>query len=119
VWDSPSPKFFMSRSDEEKYDHPNQKPLSLARRPILNHTQRGELVYEPFLGSGTSLVAAEMIERVCYGMEIDPKYIDVVVKRWQQLSGKLAKLETDGRSFEEISKERLQVSEVPSCPDRL
>lgn len=53
IWDSPSPKFIMGGSDEEKYDHPTQKPVALMRKPILNHTQRGELVYDPFLGSGT------------------------------------------------------------------
>ena len=57
------------------------------RRPILNHTKRGELVYEPFLGSGTTLAAAELTERVCYGIELDPKYVDVIVQRWQTLSG--------------------------------
>ena len=106
IWDSPSPKFIMGGSDEEKFDHPTQKPVALMRRPILNHTQRGELVYEPFLGSGTTLAAAEMTERVCLGMEIDPKYVDVVVQRWQQLTGKQAVLDGDGRTFEEISAER-------------
>jgi DNA modification methylase len=65
----------MGGSDEEKFDHPTQKPVELMRRPILNHTRRGELVYEPFLGSGTTLAAAELTERVCYGMELDPKYM--------------------------------------------
>jgi DNA modification methylase len=88
VWDSPSPKFIMGGSDEEKYDHPTQKPVDLMRRPILNHLKRGELVYEPFLGSGTTLAAAELTERVCCGMELDPKYIDVVIQRFQTLSGK-------------------------------
>ena len=50
LWDSPSPKFIMGGSDEEKSDHPTQKPVDLMRRPILNHTKRGELVYEPFPG---------------------------------------------------------------------
>ena len=77
------PKFIMGGSDEEKFDHPTQKPVELMRRPILNHTKRGELVYEPFLGSGTTLAAAELTERVCYGIELDPKYVDVVVQRWQ------------------------------------
>jgi DNA modification methylase len=106
VWDSPSPKFIMGGSDEEKYDHPTQKPVDLMRRPILNHVKRGELVYEPFLGSGTTLAAAELTERVCFGMELDPKYVDVIVQRWQQLSGKKAKLDGDGRTFEEIGEER-------------
>jgi DNA modification methylase len=108
IWDSPSPKFIMGGSDEEKFDHPTQKPIELMRRPILNHLRRGELVYEPFLGSGTTLAAAELTERVCYGIELDPKYCDVIIQRWQGLAGKKATLEGDGRTFEEIAKERLQ-----------
>ena len=106
IWASPSPKFIMGGSDEDKYDHPTQKPVDLMRRPILNHTKRGELVYEPFLGSGTTLAAAEVTERLCCGMELDPKYVDVVVQRWQTLSGKKAKLDGDGRTFDEIVEER-------------
>jgi DNA modification methylase len=103
VWDSASPKFIMGGSDEEKFDHPTQKPVDLMRRPILNHTKRGELVYEPFLGSGTTLAAAELTERVCCGLELDAKYVDVIVQRWQQLSDKKAKLDGDGRTFDEIA----------------
>ena len=110
IWDSPSPKFIMGGSDEDKYDHPTQKPVDLMRRPILNHLRRGELVYDPFLGSGTTLAAAELAERVCYGLELDPKYVDVVVARWQQLTGKQATLEGDGRRFDEIAKERRKES---------
>ena len=77
------------------------------RRPILNHLRRGELVYEPFLGSGTTLAAAELTERVCYGIELDPKYVDVVIQRWQQLNETKATLEGDGRAFEQIKAERL------------
>ena len=76
------------------------------RRPILNHLKRGELVYEPFLGSGTTLAAAELTERVCCGLELDPKYVDVILLRWQTLSGNKATLEADGTSFEEIAAER-------------
>jgi DNA modification methylase len=106
IWAAPSPKFIMGSSDEDKFDHPTQKPVELMRRPILNHLKRGELVYGPFLGSGTTLAAAELTERVCCGMELDPKYVDVVVQRWQDLSDKKATLEGDGRTFEEISQER-------------
>src|SRR3977135_3144665 len=70
VWDSPSPKFLMGGSDEQKYDHPTQKPVELMRRPILNHTKRGDVIYDGFLGSGTSMLAAEMTERACYGLEL-------------------------------------------------
>ncbi|MGO9240350.1 MAG: DNA modification methylase [Bryobacteraceae bacterium] len=106
IWDSPSPKFIMGGSNEEKFDHPTQKPVELMRRPILNHTRRGELIYEPFLGSGTTLAAAELTERVCCGMELDPKYVDVVVQRWQGLSGKQARLDGHGGTFEEVAAER-------------
>jgi len=108
IWASPSPKFIMGGSDEEKFDHPTQKPVALMRRPILNHIKLGELVYEPFLGSGTTLAAAESTERVCVGIELDPRYVDVVVQRWQSLSGKKATLDGDGRTFEEIAEERLK-----------
>ena len=98
----------MGGSDEDKYDHPTQKPVDLMRRPILNHLRRGELVYDPFLGSGTALAAAELAERVCYGLELDPKYVDVIVQRWQALTGKKAALEGDSRTFDEIARERLK-----------
>jgi DNA modification methylase len=103
VWASPSPKFIMGGSGEDKFDHPTQKPVDLMRRPILNHLRRGELVYDPFLGSGTTLAAAELNERVCYGLELDPKYVDVIVQRWQQLAGKKATLDGDGRVFDDIT----------------
>ena len=106
VWDSPSPKFIMGGSQEEKFDHPTQKPMEVMRKPILNHTLPGEAVFDCFLGSGTTALAAEQTGRVCYGVEIDPKYVDVTVRRWQQYTGKHAVLEGDGRTFEEITAER-------------
>jgi DNA modification methylase len=114
IWNSPSPKFIMGSSDEEKYDHPTQKPVDLMRRPILNHLRRGELVYDPFLGSGTTLAAAELTQRVCYGLELDPKYADVVVTRWQNLTGKLATLDgPDGETFEQVKFGRRVTIEDP------
>jgi DNA modification methylase len=110
IWDSPSPKFIMGGSKEEKFDHPTQKPIELMRRPILNHTQRGEAVYDPFLGSGTTLMAAELTERACYGIEIDPQYVDVAVLRWQEFTGARATLEGDGRTFQEVRAERVVVA---------
>src|SRR6185437_1167084 len=65
VWDSPSPKFIMGGSDEEKYDHPTQKPMEVMRRPLLNHTHPGDACYDAFLGSGTTLIAAEQTGRAC------------------------------------------------------
>ena len=96
----------MGGSDEEKFDHPTQKPVDLMRRPILNHTKRGEIVYDPFLGSGTTLAAAELAERICFGIELGPKYADVIVQRWQSLANQKATLDGDGRTFGEIAEER-------------
>jgi len=70
--------------------HPTQKPVALFAPPIHNHTKSGEIVYEPFAGSGSQIIAAEQTGRRCYAMEIEPKYIDVIVERWQQLTGKTA-----------------------------
>jgi DNA modification methylase len=108
IWDSPSPKFIMGGSKEEKVDHPTQKPVELMRKPILNHTKRGAVVYDPFLGSGTTLIAAEMSERACYGVELDPKYVDCIIQRWQDFSGREAKLEGGG-TFAQVKTERLGV----------
>jgi len=72
--------------------HPTQKPVELFARPMLNHTLRGELVYEPFSGSGSQLSCAEQLGRRCYAMEISPHYCDVAVQRWETLAGKKAKL---------------------------
>jgi DNA modification methylase len=110
IWASASPKFIMGGSDEQAFDHPTQKPVELMRKPILNHTKPGEAVYDPFLGSGTTLAAAEVTKRVCYGLELDPKYADVIVERWQGLSGKSATLEGDGRTFDAIQKDRVRVA---------
>lgn len=107
VWDAASPKMIMGGSNEAKQDHPTQKPVELMRRPILNHLKRGEIVYDPFLGSGTTVAAAEVTERACSGLELDPKYCDVIVERWQQLTGKEATLEADGRTFEQVKAEHV------------
>jgi DNA modification methylase len=68
------------------------------------------LVYDPFLGSGTTMMAAELAERICYGIDIDPRYVDVAVIRWQDFTGQEATLEGDGRAFDQIKAERLGVT---------
>jgi DNA modification methylase len=76
------------------------------RRPILNNSSPGQAVYEPFMGSGTTLIAAETTGRVCYGIELNPAYVDVVVERWQQFAGKDAFLEGQARTFADARQER-------------
>ena len=74
--------------------HPTMKPVALFACLIKNSSQVGEVVYDPFLGSGTTLIAAEQLGRKCYGMEISPQYCDVIVKRWEEFTGKTATLES-------------------------
>ena len=80
------------------------------RRPILNNSKVSQPVYDPFLGSGTSVIAAEATGRVCYGLEIDPAYCDLVVRRWQDFAGKIATLESEGQSFRDVGEARQVVS---------
>lgn len=90
VWRAPSPKMIMAGSDEEKFDHPAQKPVVLFEIPIRNHLAPGAAVYDPFLGSGTTLIAAETLGRRCLGLELEPRYLDIVVARWEAVTGRTA-----------------------------
>jgi DNA modification methylase len=85
--------------------HSTQKPVECMRRPILNNSSVGDAVYEPFLGSGTTLIAAESTGRVCFGIEVDPIFVDVAIRRWQAFSGQRAMRQRDGLSFDEIAKQ--------------
>lgn len=78
---------------EQERVHPNQKPVSIIAKCIENSTSATALVYDPFLGSGTTLIAAEQLGRRCYGLELEPKYCDVIVERWEKLTGKKAELQ--------------------------
>jgi DNA modification methylase len=87
--------------------HGTQKPVECMRRPIQNNSCPGQVVFDPFLGSGTTLVAAETCGRVCLGMELDGGYVDISVRRWQAFTGRQATLQGDDRSFDEIERERV------------
>ena len=86
-----------SRSEK----HPTMKPVALFEYQLLNNTKGGDIVLDSFGGSGTTLIAAEKNGRVARLMELDPKYVDVIVQRWQEFTGKQATLESDGRTFAE------------------
>lgn len=79
--------------------HGTQKPVECMRRPIENNSSPGQAVYEPFSGSGTTIIAAEQTGRSCYAIELNPVYVDVAVKRWQDFTGKSAMREVDGISY--------------------
>jgi DNA modification methylase len=86
--------------------HGTQKPVECMKRPIENNSSPGQAVYEPFSGSGTTIIAAEMTGRACHAIEINPAYVDVAIKRWQAFTGMKATLADDGRTFDEIGHER-------------
>lgn len=109
IWEAASPKMLMNPAGEreEKVDHPTQKPIALYTRPIENHLAPGGVFYEPFGGSGTGIAAAERTGRRCIAIELDPRFADVIVLRWQQLTGKEALLDGTRQTFAELAAERL------------
>lgn len=93
--------------------HSTQKPVECMKRPIENNSSPGQAVYEPFSGSGTTIIAGEMTGRHVYAIELNPAYVDVAVKRWQDFTGQKAVLEGYGRTFDEVaaSKEKATADE--------
>lgn len=106
VWSIENMHRTQGNVDDGKTAHSNQKPVECMARPMKNNSAIGDQVYDPFLGSGTTLIAAETISRVCLGMEIDPLYCDMVIKRWQQFTGGQARLEANGLGFSEVEAQR-------------
>lgn len=83
--------------------HATQKPVECMRRPMLNNSSPGQAIYEPFSGSGTTLIAAQSCGRVCLGVEIDPLFVDLAIRRWQAYTGEKAKRASDGIPFDKIA----------------
>jgi DNA modification methylase len=92
--------------ENEATVHGTQKPVECMRRPMLNNSRRGDSVYEPFGGSGSSIIAAESIGRRCYAMELSETYCDVIVRRWQKFTGKVATLASSGETFAAVESAR-------------
>jgi DNA modification methylase len=92
--------------------HGTQKPVECMRRPMLNNSMPGEAVFEPFLGSGTTLIAAQTSGRSCFAIEIDPLYVDVAIRRWQAFTGDRAFLLADGRTFDAVAAERVPTQDA-------
>lgn len=87
-------------------EHPTQKPVELFARPMRKHTKPGELCFEPFSGSGSQLIAGEQLGRRVRAIELEPVFVDVAIRRWQEFTGKKATLEGDGRDWSSIAFER-------------
>ena len=101
IWEIASNNPFGNRQREQSWGHGTQKPVECMRHPIVNNSRPGQALYDPFLGSGTSVIAAEMTGRVCCGLELNPAYVDVVVRRWQLFTGRNALHQASGQSFAE------------------
>lgn len=93
VWDIPNMHRTQGSVDDGKTNHSTQKPVECMARPIRNHGGPDDHVYDPFVGSGTTIIAAEQLGRRCYAIELSPAYVDVCVQRWEKLTGGKAELE--------------------------
>ena len=82
--------WYVNRDKITEYGHPTQKPIKLAERALKKHSNVGDIVLEPFMGSGSTMMACEQLGRRCFGIELDPKFIDVEIKRWEKFTNKKA-----------------------------
>jgi DNA modification methylase len=113
VWPYSGANSFARRGEEGNLLalHPTVKPVALVADAILDCTARGDIVLDAFLGSGTTVIAAERTGRACYGIELDPLYVDTVIRRWQALTGDEARHAANGRSFDDLAREAEAASE--------
>ena len=102
VWDYASVNSFRGSRREDLALHPTVKPAGLVADAIRDVTRKGERVLDAFLGSGTTLIAAERTGRICHGVEYEPRYVDVAIERWSAMTGRSAILERTGASFEKL-----------------
>lgn len=102
----------IDKPQKSETGHSTQKPVECMRRPILNNSSPGQAVYEPFSGSGTTIIAGEMTDRSVLAIELNEAYVDVAISRWQTFANAQAALEGDGRTFDEIRAERHKAKEA-------
>ena len=106
VWVAPGANRRGSSANEMLEFHATPKPVELCVDALLDVTERGETVLDLFLGSGTTLIAAEKTGRACYGIEIEPRFMDVVIRRWELLTGQKAVLTETGETFAQVGRSR-------------
>ncbi|MBQ7594137.1 MAG: site-specific DNA-methyltransferase [Synergistaceae bacterium] len=99
------------KDQDTQTTHSTQKPVECMRRSMLNNSEPDEIIYEPFCGSGTTIIAAESCRRRCFAVELNPEYVDMAVRRFQDYTGQQAILEEDGRTFDEIAELRSEAGE--------
>jgi DNA modification methylase len=107
VWQYPGANSFSRSTAEENLLalHPTVKPVALVADAIMDCSSRGDIILDPFLRSGTSVIAAERTGRICYGIELDPRYVDTVIRRWQRMTGLPAVHGASGRNFDDLERE--------------
>jgi DNA modification methylase len=107
VWRYAASTSFSRNTDEGNLLqlHPTVKPVALVADAIMDCTTRGDVVLDCFLGSGSTVIAAERTGRRCYGLELDPKYVDTIVRRWQAYTGESAVLSSTGETFDDLAKQ--------------
>lgn len=96
----------IDKPQKSETGHSTQKPVECMKRPIENNSSPGQAVYEPFSGSGTTIIAGEMTGRSVYAIELNPSYVDVAVERWRAFTGQEAVLEATGETFEDVRANR-------------
>jgi hypothetical protein len=97
---------FARVTGEDRHGHATPKPVDMMQRVMKSSLPKGGLCAEPFGGSGSTLIGAEKAGRICYTMEMQPRYVDVIVKRWQEFTGNKATLESTGQTFEDVASNR-------------
>jgi DNA modification methylase len=107
VWRYPGGNSFARNGAEGNPSalHPTVEPAAMVGDALLDCSARGDVVLDPLLGSGTTLIAAERTGRCCYGLELDPLYVDTIIRRWQALTGGRARHGVSGRSFDDLAGE--------------
>jgi DNA modification methylase len=104
IWAYPNAATFSKTSEEGRLNeqHPTVKPVAMVADALLDCSRRGDIALDPFLGSGTTLIAAERVGRICRGIELDPRYVDVAIRRWQRLTGEDAIHTATGAKFSDL-----------------
>lgn len=111
VWTYPGASSIGSESRQGLQYHPTVKPVAMLEDALLDMTERGDIVLDPFLGSGSTLIAAEKTGRRCRGLEIDPLYVDVILRRYEAVTGRPGVLESTGETYAELAMSRQRDAE--------
>lgn len=112
VWDYAGVNSFGATRMADLADHPTVKPIALVADAIRDVSNHGDIVLDAFMGSGTTLLAAERTKRIGYGIEIEPGYVDVAIGRWEKMTGRAAVLAATSQTFAEVAAERLSLSQA-------